>query len=456
MVLDLRLTPGPPALTLPTPIDHALARLDAWLDTLRGPSGLPTATCTPAGLGGPVAHWWCSSLLYTGPGFDWRCQGLILGYLALWERTGRPSWLDKAHQFGDELVAAQLPDGHYPASAFELNPACGGTPHEAAIDLALLSLAAALRSAGDPGWPAYRSAAVTNLRQYYLEKLWDPQARLFRDHPQIASFVPNKAATACQAFFSWSTLDGDLRWAEGYARPNLEHILDYQVTAPGPLHGAILQNTFNGRLVPTYMPYYIARCVPALVQGYAWFGQERFFQAAWDALDFVLRQQDRFDGLPPALYPGPQVNRWPRWRAGLGDVLLAGEALRPYGFTPDLSELLAFLLAGQDETGGIQTAVGFGAQTGGAPPDLPDFRDLLHVAGWCDKAFHALAPYASPAGLPSAVSGRLQADCLFAGRRLRFYEDAERLQAACAGKTVYLWIKGEPWAREAAPEFWLH
>jgi hypothetical protein len=454
MALDQRPAPDPPVLTLHTSIDHALARLDAYLETLRGSSGLPGPAFASAGYGGPVAHWWRSSLLYTGPGFDWRYQGLILGYLALWQRTGQGCWLDKAHRLGDDLLAAQLPGGHYPASAFELNPACGGTPHEAAVDLALLGLAAALRSFGDPGWSAYRSAAVTNLRQYYIEKLWDPQVRLFRDHPRIASFVPNKAATACQALFAWSELDGDQRWADQYALPNLEHILACQVTAPGPLHGAILQNTYNGRRVPTYMPYYIARCIPALVQGFTWFGQERFLQAAWSALDFILRQQDHHGGLPPALYPGPQVNRWPRWRAGLGDVLLAADALRPYAPLPNLTGLLDFLLAGQDETGGIQTAVGFSAQTGGAPADLPDFRDLLHVAGWCDKAFHALALQASQAGLPPAHCDQFQADCLFAGKRLLFYEDSERLEATCAGRTVYLWINGESWAREAAPEFW--
>ncbi len=182
---------------------------------------------------------------------------------------------------GNDLLAAQLPGGHFPASAFELNPACGGTPHEAAVDLGLLRLAAALRLAGDPGWSAYRAAAVSNLRQYYLGKLWDPQARIFRDHPQIDSFVPNKAATVCQALFAWSELDGDERWAEQYALPNLERILEYQVIDPGPFHGAILQNSFKGRQIQKYMPYYIARCVPALVQGYTWFGQERFLQAAW-------------------------------------------------------------------------------------------------------------------------------------------------------------------------------
>jgi hypothetical protein len=394
--------------------------------------------------------------LYTGPGFDWRYEGILLGYIALWQRTAEPRWLAGARRAGDDLLRAQLPDGHYPCSAFEVNPASAGTPHEAAADLGLLRLAGVLRLAGDPTWQAYRRAAEANLRQVYLARLWDPQTRSFRDHPRLASFVPNKAATASQTFFAWSELDADDRWASQYALPNLERVLAHQVTASGPLYGAIAQNSFGQKIIPKYMPYYIARCVPALLQGYTWTGQEHFLHAARIALDFVLRQRDPAGGLLPALYPARQVNRWPRWRAGLGDVLLAADALRLYCPIPDLGDLQAFLLAGQDQSGGFQAAVGFNAQSGGAPAGLPDFRDLLHVAGWCDKAFHWLATRAAPAALPSAVSLEFQLDCTFAGQRLSFYEDSQRLQATSAGKTVYLWIKGERWAREAAPAFWLH
>ncbi len=78
---------------------HAVALLDAWLETMRGPDGY----------GGPVVHWWQDNLLYTGVGLDWRYEGIILGYLNLYRATGEERWLDKARRAGDDLVRGQLP-----------------------------------------------------------------------------------------------------------------------------------------------------------------------------------------------------------------------------------------------------------------------------------------------------------------------------------------------------------
>lgn len=103
-----------------TRIDSVLVRLEAWLETMRGHGGY----------GGPVAHWWEQSLIYTGAGLDWRYEGIIAGYIHLWERTDDERWLAKACRAGDDLVDGQLADGHYAASAFEINPATAGTPHD--------------------------------------------------------------------------------------------------------------------------------------------------------------------------------------------------------------------------------------------------------------------------------------------------------------------------------------
>ena len=77
----------------------AATGLDSWLDKMR----------QPGGYGGPVVHWWRDCLEYTGPGLDWRYEGIIIGYLNLWAATGKPAWLEKARQAGDDLVAGQLP-----------------------------------------------------------------------------------------------------------------------------------------------------------------------------------------------------------------------------------------------------------------------------------------------------------------------------------------------------------
>ena len=60
----------------PSDLSARVARIDAWLETMRGSASKGCA----AGYGGPVVHWWRQCLLYTGPGLDWRYEGIIAGY----------------------------------------------------------------------------------------------------------------------------------------------------------------------------------------------------------------------------------------------------------------------------------------------------------------------------------------------------------------------------------------
>ena len=157
---------------LQTAIWDAITGLDAWFDSMRVEWPSP-------GYGGPVVHWWNHSLAYQGAGFDWRYEGIVAGYLTLWQRTGDIAWREKAIRAGNDLVEAQLPDGHFRNSAFELNPGTGGTPHEAAADVALLLLARELRSEIDGPRDRFLHAAVHNLEAYWLEMLWhEPTATL--------------------------------------------------------------------------------------------------------------------------------------------------------------------------------------------------------------------------------------------------------------------------------------
>ena len=429
-------------------IGRAVARLDAWLETLRGPEGT-------GAYGGPVAHWWRQGLLYTGPGLDWRYEGIIDGYLALWDRSGDEHWLIKARRAGDDLVAGQSPAGHYAASAFELNPASAGTPHEAACDLGLLLLVRALRAAGEEGWDAYAAAAERNLQAYYVEKLWDPDAKSFRDSPGVPSFVPNKAATACEAFFLLAEVRGEDRWVEQYALPTLDRIVAYQVSDGGPLDGAIAQNSIGDKKIEKYFPFYIARCVPALLQGCRWTQKAEYADAALRAMRFLGRWVYADGSLPAAVYPNGRANRYPSWIAALGDVLRAGDLCRPYGFEGDLSAMHGRLLAGQSASGGIQTASGFAAQAGGRIPALPDLRDLLHVAGWSAMAFRYLAPQVGPGLKPAPDSPAFEADCTFGGQRVRLRETPAELVVSAGEQVHYHWRKGDPWPRVAEPEFWV-
>jgi hypothetical protein len=415
---------------------------------MRGPEGT-------SAYGGPVVHWWRQALLYTGPGLDWRYEGIIGGYLALRERSGDQHWLIKARRAGDDLLAAQSTAGHYPASAFELNPATAGTPHEAACDVGLLLLALAMRAAGEEGWDAYAAAAENNLEAFYINQLWDPDVHAFRDSPDVPSFVPNKAATACEAFFLLAELRGDDRWAEQYALPTLDRILRYQVRDGGPLEGAIAQNSIGDRRIEKYLPFYIARCVPALLRGYEWSEDERYVDAALVALRFIARWIGTDGLLPAVVYPSERVNRYPAWVGALGDVMRAANLCRPYGFDHDLSATRERLLAGQDASGGFQSATGFAAQAGGRLPALPDLRDLLHVAGWSGMAFRYLAPQVSERLEPALERSAFEADCTFRGQRMRLHETPTELVVVAGEQVRYLWYKGDLWPRIAEPEFWL-
>jgi hypothetical protein len=128
----------------------------------------------------------------------------------------------------------------------------------------------------------------------------------------------------------------------------------------------------------------------------------------------------------------------------------------------DLAAVQERLLAGQDGSGGVQTATGFAAQVGGRLPALPDVRDLLHVTGWCDKAFrywagHVASERLAPAGeLPEPVGApTFESDCAFQGKAMRYRETATEIEVSRDGRPAYRWRKGAPWAEIATPEFWL-
>lgn len=428
----------------PTRIDTAVTRLDAWFETMR----------SPGGYGGPVAHWWQQSLVYTGPGLDWRYEGIIAGYLHLWERTEDEAWLIKARRAGDDLVAGQLPSGYFAASGFEINPATAGTPHEAACDVGLLLLTLALRKAGRAGWQPYAATAERNLHVFYIDQLWDAEVCSFYDSPDVPSFVPNKAATTCEALFLLAEVSGDDIWVERYALPTLDRILEHQVRGAELLGGAIAQNSFGRRVVDKYFPVYIARCVPALLRGYHWTNNERYAASAMAAMRFIARWAYDDGSFPTVVYPNRRVNRYPSWIAPLGDILRAADEVRPLGFDADFTPALCRLLDGQDASGGIETAAGFACQTGGRASPDPDLRDLLHVAGWCDKAFRYLTSHAV-AELPAAPSERFEARCSFGGQSLRLVETARSLEVSGQRGVCYRWCKGCSWAELASPEFWL-
>lgn len=362
----------------------AISGLDRWFDAMRVDWPTP-------GYGGPVVHWWNHSLAYRGAGLDWRYEGIIEGYLTLWRGTSERVWLDKAIRAGSDLVNGQLANGQYRNSAFELNPASGGTPHEAAADVGLLVLARELRGVDPVAGERFLHTARRNLEMYWFEQLWHQPTSTLRDSRDAATFVPNKAATFIDAVLLLSELTEHDNFVERYALPTAAKILDMQVTEPmGPLSGAIAQNRFGDRVIDAYFPLYIARIIPPILRLSQRTGDPCLHRAALAAARFLECIREPDGSFPQVIYGNGKRNRQPRWIAGSGDILRAFIHANLHGAEIDLRPSIDWLLRGVRPDGHIATAEGFGRIVP-LVSRRDRFADELGVVGWCDKAFRALA-----------------------------------------------------------------
>jgi hypothetical protein len=425
-------------------INRAVLELDAWFDTMR----------TPDGYGGPVVHWWRDGLLFTGTGLDWRYEGIIIGYLNLYARTGGEGWLAKACRAGNDLVRGQLPTGNFRNSCFEFNPHTGGTPHEAACDLALLRLARVLREQGDRRWEQYALVAERNLRSYHIKKLWNPELSGFGDSPNNPAFTSNKSATIVEALWELWALWEDEEIIARYALPTLDTMLRHQASASGHrLDGAIDQSSLAGKQAWRFFPFYNARCIPALLKGYAYTRLPRYLEAAQRAMSFILLHRLPDGSFPQVIYGNGRMNRYPQWIAGVGDILRAMELVSEMGIDAPVGDTLAWMLNGLDRSGAIRTAHGFVCQVSQREaPQLPEFRDVLPVCGWADKAFRYLTsriPDRSELG--SAAISETRLDCLCRGQTAEYREDAMAIELWLKGKMIYRHRKGSAWAETWVP-----
>lgn len=392
------------------------------------------------GYSGPVAHWWASNLLYGGPMADWRYEGIICGYLELYRSSGAKLWLERAIEAGDDLVLAQLPSGMYLNSSFEHGPMEGGTPHEAAADIGLLELAQTLRLAGDSNWMNYANTARRNIEEYHLRQLWNGDG--FRDQPWNNTLVPNKNATIIEALLMYEATFGEEM--SKYIEPAARVVLSSQEKT-GPRAGCTVHHgTGRHRLG---IGIYTARSVCGILRLYTRRPCDELLAWVQRAVTFLERLCTQDTVYFGRYYDGSLIAN-PRLIAGAGDLLRAFVLGSRFGLETDvpLNRVLDWLLAGQTLSGGIMTAAGFRWRGGRAFRDgLPDFRDLLPVVGWCDKAFRALAMI-SPSldGKQSPSLGQVQADCIWKRRQCTFQEDQESftLTDSHTGEAIYRWKKG--------------
>lgn len=372
---------------------------------------------------------------------DWRYEGVICGYLSLYHSTGERLWLERAVRAGEDLVAAQLPSGKYRSSSFQQGPMEGGTPHEAAADVGLLELARVLQDEGDQDWKRYFEVAQRNIVQYHVGELWN--GRGFRDMAWNKTLVPNKNATVIEALVLYEELSG--QDMSDYLFQAAKVILDAQENT-GPRQGGIVhKGTGHHQLA---ISLYTARAANGLLRLYERDPRDEWLEAVAGSLRF-LRKLITPGGVFFGRYPSGRPIANPRIIAGAGDLLRALAWGHRYNLCQpgDIDLLVELLVQAQLSSGGIPSGYGFARR--GSPhayQGIPEFRDVLPVVGWCDKAFRGLAAvvtFSSPLSI-SGCDGEVRVDCTWKARSCVFQENNREiaLRDTKTGWRYFRWFKG--------------
>lgn len=355
----------------------------SWLSTMKQKQGYA----------GPVSHYWKDSLVYIGPGTDWRYEGIIDSFLSLFEKTKDRKFLDMAVEAGDFMLLNQKADGSFCNSAFEGNPSFhfSGTPHEAAVDLALLRLAAFLKKM-KMDYKKYFLAAEKNLLEIQIRRFYESSARAFLNYEKGRAdnapnkYVPNKIATACEAFIAYYELTSKKKFLK-IAIDASETILSLQ--DKGDFYGGIYQANDRGKIITLYT----ARCIPCLLKISAIAKSERHMDSALDACSFIEKMFSG-EGFRFGYEKNSEGNfvrhDYPIFLAGSGDIIRAVGLVKGYGRPTE--KFMRPLIKSQDANGGFRTSYGMAHKLKeGSYSAKPSWRDIFPVVGWNDKALRLLS-----------------------------------------------------------------
>jgi hypothetical protein len=415
---------------------ESLMAIDRWLEGMRGPEGYT----------GPIAHWWESNFMYAGPLFDWRYEGIVDGYRTLYLVTGESAFRDRAVRAANDLVAAQLPDGRFKNSSFQFGPNPGGTPHEAAVDAALFSMAALAQTENRASEAQpWLEAACKNIEAYWIGTLWHGQG--FWDQPDHPVLVANKHGTVIEALLGYQDFTG-VDCAQ-YLEAGMAVIMGLQVRAGPQCGGTIHAGIGPSRLA---VPIYTARAMNGLLRLYEYQRLRAIEQAVRDAA-FFLTQSLSEAGIWWGMYPDGRLASSPTMIAAAGDLLrffiLASQAGILDG-QRQVEVLLRLLINHQTPSGAIPTARGFSHK--GQTLDTHggrDLRDVVPVVGWVDKAFRGLALLVGlESGLTwgpfekSSASAAHRVPVTWRGKPYLFVEDSRHMRLEQYGTVRYRWEKG--------------
>jgi hypothetical protein len=415
-------------------VAQSLANMDSWFETMR----------QAGGYAGPVSHIWRPNFFYCGPMLDWRYEGIVLGYINLYKKTGQQVWLDRAKRAGSDLVNGQYPCGNFKNSSFEKGAASGGTPHEASADIALLGLAKLLKETGDFSWHVFYETASRNIENYLINQLWTGD--YFCDLPGSNYYVTNKSATILETLLLYhdilSTLDNsNASNTMSLIQKTAEGIISLQLPEGGIAHSSIRRDCHT---------FYTARCLWPLVRLHQTTQDERYLAAAEKIGGFILKMSRPGGGFYQTRYHNGKIGKYPVWVAACGDILYALMTLQGSSANYDevIEKNVSWILENQDTCGGIRTTFGFGTWLG-MNKDKVDFRDVIHVCGWNDKAFRLLSHFIPEVTrIPEANTQKCQVECVFNNRPAIYFEDKNRISVFTESnhKVLYHWDKKLRWA----------
>ena len=352
----------------------------AWIETMY----------QKGGYGGPVVHYWRDCLDYIGPGIDWRYEGLLTGLITLFKKSGNAIWIRKAETIAQDIITSQLKNSSFRNSKFEANPGCGGTPHEAAVDIGLLELAKILKNE-KKRWKKYFFVADRNLKIFHLNRLFDKKLRTFKNSPKTDFFVTNKIATTIEALIKHYELSSNENLISRFIIPAGNFILNQQILDENePIFGGLYQSAPS--ITPYVMSFYNARCIRTLLLLSRLTSDERYLDAALlvgKFLEKMALQEGGFHHDYSYMRNKWIKSKYPVWIAGAAEVIRALLLLNEFGGKFNISKHIEFIKRGMDYNGGFRTSLGINMKNKkkSADENKTNWKDSLHVVGWNTMAF---------------------------------------------------------------------
>lgn len=322
---------------------------------------------------GPVIHYWRKNLDYIGPGYDWRYEGIITGYLNLYEKFKEKNFFEEALKCGYELINAQLKNGFFRHSKFEANPSFRGGDgvHESGADNGLLMLSKTLKSEKDPRWSLFYLSAKKNIHNLLIKNLWDDKVGAFYQYPLRKRFVFNKISTMIESLLLLQEFVKENKYLKYCIKSG-----DYLVKNQNK-DGSLPQEKEDGESY-RIISYYNARSIPSLLKLYEITNDEKYLSSALKLGSFVKKMRRQKGGYKWGfeLKKNKRVRRdYPVFVAGSADIIRSLNYLRSYGFKFNTAKDLNWIMKNSLPSGGVKSLI----------YEKDSCLNIIPSVGWNDK-----------------------------------------------------------------------